>query len=493
MIVGSAKIERNAGPDVTASAPDAQSARTPFLVVTVGWNEPLVSNLCDRIEEHSDILFSHVITTTRDLLAFDRRRGRRGLYALRDHPAFAKPVADRELLASLERPDMLTVHNMILSDRVVRHLPEEEALAYATALTRALADAYKVLRPSVVVGSFDNLHAGISLAVARQLGIPWFALSFTAVPVGLTGVCTGLSPNTVFPVQEHSEETLRQLAESTLQGYVAGTAVAPAYVSANTLSMVVRRFPAHLRELGASLTRSVVGGFDKYTDYSLPWLCREYLRKRLNVVTRPNSWLCDTPPSTPYMFFGLHMQPESSIDVWAPFHANQFATVEAIARSMPPTHQLLVKLHISDADSYSRAHLRRLRRLPGVRLVSPFARSRAFIEGASLVVTTMGTMAMEAALLGKPVLMFGESKFSLMPSVSTAGAFRELPGQIREKLSEQPPIRESIVRGLMSYLALFAPGCDNDWGVRRTDVEIGNLVKQFDALRTIVWSSHETG
>jgi hypothetical protein len=400
-----------------------------------------------------------------------------------------KPVADRELLASLERPDMLTVHNMILSDRVVRHLPDHEALAYATALARSLTDAYKELRPSVVVGSFDNLHAAISLAVARQLGIPWFALSFTALPVGLSGFCTGLSPNTVFPVQQHQEGALRRLAEDTLNRYVEGDAVAPAYLSANTFSMVVRRFPAHVRALSASLKRSIGGGFDKYTEFSLRSLCREYVRKRLNIVTRPDAWLHDSPPATPYIFFGLHMQPESSIDVWAPFHANQFTTVEAIARSIPPTHQLLVKLHISDADSYSRDDLARIRGLPGVRLVSPFARSRAFIEGSSLVVSTMGTMAMEAALLGKPVLMFGESRFSLMPSVSTAGAFRELPARIREKLSEEPPTRESIVRSLMSYLALYSLGCYNDWDKRPTEVEIRNMVKQFEALRTLVSTS----
>ncbi|HXG69636.1 MAG TPA: hypothetical protein VNJ04_03375 [Gemmatimonadaceae bacterium] len=379
---------------------------------------------------------------------------------------------------------MLTVHNMILSDRVVRHLPEEEGLAYATALARAFRDAYRELRPSAVVGSFDNLHAGISLAVARQLGIPWFALSFTMLPVGFTGVCTGLSPNTVFPVQRHSEHTLRALAEATLESFLAGAANAPVYVSANTIPMIARRFPAHAKALGARLKASVVGGgFDKYTDYPLRRLCREYLRKRLNVISRPNAWFCNAPPPAPYVFFGLHMQPESSIDVWAPFHANQFTTIEALARSTPPTHLVLVKPHLSDADSYSRASLRRLRRIPGVRLVSPFASSRLFIEGASLVVTTMGTMALEASLLGKPVLMFGESKFTLLPGVSTAGAFRDLPGQIREKLSEQPPTRESIVRGLMSYLALYAPGCYNDWEVRPTEVEIENLTKQFEALR----------
>src|SRR5208283_750872 len=34
------------------------------------------------------------------------------------------------------------------------------------------------------------------------------------------------------------------------------------------------------------------------------------------------------PASGPYVLFGLHMQPESSIDVWAPFFSNQMWVIE---------------------------------------------------------------------------------------------------------------------------------------------------------------------
>ena len=56
----------------------------------------------------------------------------------------------------------------------------------------------------------------------------------------------------------------------------------------------------------------------------------------------PKKLFLNEPPKEPYIFFGLHMQPETTIDVYAPFYSNQFAIIESISRSIPPTHALLV-------------------------------------------------------------------------------------------------------------------------------------------------------
>ncbi len=118
--------------------------------------------------------------------------------------------------------------------------------------------------------------------------------------------------------------------------------------------------------MSKTLRRHIEVKFDKFTMYSTSRLVKQYIRKRKNLIFLPNEWFYKVPPTLPYLFFGLHMQPESSVDVWAPFYANQFSVIEAISRSTPPNYQLLVKLHKSDADNYSRQELDVLRRLPGV-------------------------------------------------------------------------------------------------------------------------------
>jgi hypothetical protein len=132
--------------------------------------------------------------------------------------------------------------------------------------------------------------------------------------------------------------------------------------------------------------------------------------------------------------------------------------------------------------------LRRLVQLPGVRLVSPYADSRAFIEGASVVFAIQGSIAMEAALLGRPVLLFGNSRFDELTGVSKVGRMTELPEQIRANISAPAPDRESIIRGLMAYFRWYAPGCYNDWDATPSESEVQALADHFLALRDHVQS-----
>ena len=156
------------------------------------------------------------------------------------------------------------------------------------------------------------------------------------------------------------------------------------------------------------------------------------------------------------------MQPESSIDVWAPFFSDQIWVVQLLSRSIPPSHQLLVKIHMSDLTNFSGEQYERMQALPGVKLVRPFVDSRPFIDKADLVVSIQGTMGLEAALLGKPVIMLGDSPVTMFPSASRIGKVQDLPMLIRKKLLEPPPTRQEIVQAYASYLSPFAPASHND-------------------------------
>jgi CDP-glycerol glycerophosphotransferase (TagB/SpsB family) len=185
-----------------------------------------------------------------------------------------------------------------------------------------------------------------------------------------------------------------------------------------------------------------------------------------------------------FAFFGLHMQPESSIDVWSPFFSNQTRVVELLARSLPPTHKLLVKLHKSDVPNYSPAYLEALERFPGVELVSPYADTHELIRKASLVVSIQGTMGLEAALLGKPVIMFGNLLAGLFPSVSIVGKTIDLPALVRAKLTEAAPSRSDILGALARFLEPFYRASTNDWTQVPADSEIDGYVSLFNLLRS---------
>lgn len=459
---------------------------TVFPVTTVGWCADLVRGILDRIEDRSAFRFSHLAVSARDEAALRGREGRTPPRMVGVDRRVSPSEADRALLASLERSGVPTLHNMILGDRVTRHMGYEEVLAYASVMARRLQEGFEHFRPSLVLGGFDNLHGGLGLAVARKLGLPWVAMHFSTIPKGLFCFCGGTTPDCRIAFPQRPPHEALALAEATLKAFETKTLAVPLYLSANSVRMVLERFPAHVSALAAAFQNRVTGRSNPYVDYPVRRVVGQYVRKRANLLFLPHRWFLTDPPSTPYALFGLHLQPESSVDVWAPFYADQVHLVETIARAMPPDVQLLVKLHRSDADGRSRRELDVLRRLPGVSLVSPFASSRAFVERAAMVFAIQGTMALEAALLGKPVLQFGRSGLDVFPSVRLASGVLQLPEGVREGLRQPLPPRDEILQAFATFLGRFWPGCYNDWKGTLTEAEIDAITTQFQTLRSIV-------
>ena len=238
----------------------------PRRALTIGWDPRIVRDLCQRIESYSSVTFDHLdVASTEGSRAAESTGDAGRWYFLREDPAFVHPRANRALLATLEFDDGLSVRNMILSDRVVRELPEEDALAFATSLAVAYENVFRKIAPDLLVGAFDCLHASIAWAVARKLGIPWYALSFSALPTGLTAFCTRLTPGSAIKLDLESHELRLSRAAATVDDFVARRTRVPAYVSANTVRQIIERLPTHLRELSVRLRRAMSGRFDRYT------------------------------------------------------------------------------------------------------------------------------------------------------------------------------------------------------------------------------------
>ncbi len=103
-----------------------------------------------------------------------------------------------------------------------------------------------------------------------------------------------------------------------------------------------------------------------------------------------------------FVYYTLNYSPEHTIDVEAPHFVSAEETVRNIARSLPLGVKLYVKEHPSGIGIRGPAALRRLKRLPGVRLIDPFVDSHELIKRAELTVSLSGTASLEAALYGRP-------------------------------------------------------------------------------------------
>ena len=448
----------------------------------------LVPALWDRIAARCGFEVVHLLHPSFDRETVAAERNTDGLFFFHQDIRTELPSPDRALLLSMERAGVPTIHNMIMSDRVVRRLRYEEALSYATLLTRRLIEVYRETSPSVIIGGFDALHGSLGLAVARHLNIPWYAMYFPGLPTGHVALCSDMSPSSLTALESRREEELLPLASMLLQQFESRKAQAAAYVPPRILSpsFILRQIPSQLRSLLTVLRRRRLRRYLQYTNYansySVAAQFTEALRLRRNLWQLRRQRLRTAAPLERYAFFGLHMQPESSIDVFAHFFANQTHVIELMARSLPPTHKLLVKLHKSDPLNYSSARLDEWRQFPGVDLVSPWADTHELISKADLVFSIQGTIGLEAALLGRPVIMFGDSPYKGFPSVSTLGRTIDLPQLVRDKLLETTPQRPQIVRAFAAYLSLFYAASANDWTVRPSDQEIDGFATLFQVL-----------
>jgi hypothetical protein len=192
------------------------------------------------------------------------------------------------------------------------------------------------------------------------------------------------------------------------------------------------------------------------------------------------------PPQTRFVFFPLHMAPESSIDTWAPFYQNQLALMAQLSLAIPVHLEFVVKLHFSDPDNYSRSQLLQLMQLPRLRIARPDASSHAFLKQATLVIGIQGTACLEAALLGKPVLLLGDSPYQHFPRTERAKRPDEVHQQIRRMLELPPRSDEEIVEAFAAYMARYMPGRINDWSRRIEQDELERLSDCFRALRAYV-------
>lgn len=426
-------------------------------IVLVGIAAPKFSRLMAHVQTQCGYRVSYIVTTLEDvkILLADAIPAE-NIHLIDSRCGIPDATTDDlAYLASLERPGIPTIHNMIRADFVVSRLPYAIAVSYCAHLARGLQRLYKQLKPSVIVAGHDRVVAGMSSAVAAHMSLSWYSLSFSVLPVGYVGISERVVPDELVCLTDGPTPELQAVASALLHDFDERFLRAPAYVSAHTLARVISKLGIHAKGAIKTLVRQYGSDSDQFNTNTFWFMARQYFRKRINLLGFPKSWFITEPPKEPYLLFGLHMQPESSIDVYAPFFANQLDTIEKMARAIPPTHKLLVKVHISDADNYSRAQLRRLRDLPGVKLVLPTVWSRPFVERSAGLIVISGTMGLEGALLGKPVIALGRMAYASFPTVARVGDLNEMPDVIRRQLAMPHPGREAIVAAYADYLSRF--------------------------------------
>ena len=140
----------------------------------------------------------------------------------------------------------------------------------------------------------------------------------------------------------------------------------------------------------------------------------------------------------PFIYLPLHIEPERSLLIAAPFYTNQIETVKHIAKSLPVGYKLYVKEYpnMGIRDWRPISFYKEIINLPNVQLIHPSVSANEIMNKCSLVISVSGTSALEAAFFKKPSIIFADLGYSILPSVYKLKAIEELPEAIRSSLQK---------------------------------------------------------
>jgi len=178
---------------------------------------------------------------------------------------------------------------------------------------------------------------------------------------------------------------------------------------------------------------------------------RRMLVKRLNIFDKPNY-------DEKYVFFPLHVQPEASTLIWAPFFLNQIEIVNNISKSVPIDCLVYVKEHPANIGRRKLEYYRELKKNGNVRFLSPWENTQDLIRNSSIVITITGTVGWEAILWEKPVITLGSVFYNTFDLVRHVTDYPKIPFVISEILKDYRPDRELLLKYIAANITESYPG-----------------------------------
>lgn len=222
----------------------------------------------------------------------------------------------------------------------------------------------------------------------------------------------------------------------------------------------IRPYREPLTGAGArSLARHIVvkALWDGDNDYLRPgrWLLERFAERARSAVA--GRFYTEVDSSRPYVYFPLHVTDDYKIKRLVPHCADQGSLVEQVALALPAGVDLVTKEHPMSVGRTPLSLIRRLSRIPNLRLVDPYTSSHDLIDGSRGVAVIGSTVGLEALLYDKPVLTLGQPFYAGMGVTLDVDSFRDLRQAVPELLAFRPD-RGRIERFLHAANRRCMPG-----------------------------------
>tara|TARA_Y100001936_G_C16084489_1_gene680547 strand:- start:86 stop:1564 length:1479 start_codon:yes stop_codon:yes gene_type:complete len=144
-------------------------------------------------------------------------------------------------------------------------------------------------------------------------------------------------------------------------------------------------------------------------------------------------------PSKNFIYFPLQVEPDRNLLLGAPDFTDQINSIKNILNALPKNYILCVKEHPGQKKTWRPiSFYKEILNLENVVLLHPSVKSSKILKKTSMVITAVGTSGFEALFYGKPVIIFAETLYSILPSVQKMDKFENLSNLIINGLKMEP-------------------------------------------------------
>ncbi len=374
------------------------------------------------------------------------------------------PPELEEMICEFERFGP-TFSSIIMMSRFYRG-EDSSVLMHYMVLTAIEIEAF-FLRNRVdwVIAEPTNAVELIATLVAARNGMFFGNIGFSRLPHSRLVLFQDIEEGEFYPLARTDtsrKSEVMSMAESWLKRYRDAPS-RPAYfaaqASSRSIASLIRSSCHNLSLLLGEFTGAGEVNsfrfFDLFILYARPYFA--YLKRRIIKVEQGSEWR----GRRPYAAYFLHVCPERSVDVVAPWFSNQLEVIRTIRRALPSNYDLLVKEHPSSQGGQPLNFYTQLRRIPNIFLLNAGIDSRTLMRNASFVTTISGTTAYESALLKTPALIFSNVFFRKLPLVFQCTSPEELTEVMKRAIAAPRDGEPDPAIGLLADI--FADSVASNW------------------------------
>ena len=159
-----------------------------------------------------------------------------------------------------------------------------------------------------------------------------------------------------------------------------------------------------------------------------------------------------------YIYYPLHRTPEGSTQLNGNTYMDQFFLIQSLSKNLPINYKLLIKEHPSMIEAHSRGKkfYDEISKLPNVEIVDFTIQGSEVVKKAKLIVVLDGSSAIEAMLLGVPILTMAYFLYDFLGlsvsnfSISNLNEDINKGIKLRKKLSYKT--REKKIKKLLHFI-----------------------------------------